>query len=62
MRKLYVDGRLLLTIEDVDNIVVENEENEKFTIKDYVAFVLDSNIRYDGIVMEHDFKWGDSNE
>jgi len=52
-----VDGRLLLTIEDIDNIVVENEEDEEFTIKDYIAFVVDSNIRYDGIIMDYDFKW-----
>jgi hypothetical protein len=57
MNKLYVNGKLLLTIEDVDNVIVENEEGEEFTIKDYIAFLIDSNIRYDGIVMDYDFKW-----
>jgi hypothetical protein len=57
MNKLYVNGRLLLTIEDIDNVIVENEEGEEFTIKDYIAFVVDSNIRFDGIIMEHDFNW-----
>jgi len=57
MNKLYVNGKLLLTIEDIDNVVVGNEEGEEFTIKDYIAFVVDSNIRYDGIIMDHDFKW-----
>ena len=61
MRKLYIDGKLLLTIEDVDNII-EDEAGDEFKIKDYIAFLVDSNIRYEGVNNDYDFKWEESNE
>ena len=58
MKKLYVNGDCVLEIKDIKNeIIIETEQDETFTLKEYIEFTLQSNLDYDGISLENKIEW-----
>ena len=56
-RKLYVNDRLLLTIENIDDLRLDNEYEEKLTLSDYIEDVITNALECDRIYEHFDFIW-----
>ena len=58
--KLYVNDRLLLTIENLDDLRLDNEGEDKLDLRDYLIDIIDSNLAFDGIYDDFDFVWDEN--
>jgi hypothetical protein len=58
MKKLYVNNECVLEVKDIKNeIIIETEQDETFTLQEYIEFTLQSNLDYDGISLENKIEW-----
>ena len=59
MKKLYVDGHLILTIKDNPDLRIDEVGEEPLTISEYLMDVISSNMYYDNIYedTDYDYKW-----
>jgi len=55
--KLFINDRLLLTIENIEDITVTTEAGEELSISDYISFTIDSNLSFDAIYADHNLSW-----
>ena len=57
MKKLYVDGQLILTIKDNPNLRIDEVGEQPLTISNYLMDVISNNMDYDGIYDETDYNY-----
>ena len=59
IKKLYVDGQLILTIKYDPDLRIDEVGEEPLTISDYLMDVITSNMYYDNIYedTDYDYKW-----
>lgn len=59
MKRLYVDGKLILTIKDNPDLRIDEVGEEPLTISEYLMDVISTNMYYDGIYedTDYDYEW-----